>query len=69
MRRYLPIFVALGIGLYAAGSVVKVTDIQGVAFQSPLTGQLVHNVTGVVTAKVSPNCLLVFSGDLFYVLS
>jgi hypothetical protein len=28
-----------------------ITDIQGPAFRSPLEGQTVHNVTGVVTAK------------------
>ena len=31
---------------------VSVTDIQGPAFLSPLVGQTVANVTGVVTAKV-----------------
>ncbi|KII86960.1 hypothetical protein PLICRDRAFT_113396 [Plicaturopsis crispa FD-325 SS-3] len=36
------------VGLSGATSV---TDIQGVAFQSPLAGQNVTNVTGIVTAK------------------
>ena len=31
---------------------VSITDIQGPAFQSPLAGQSVQNVTGIVTAKV-----------------
>jgi hypothetical protein len=29
-----------------------ITDIQGPAFRSPLVGQTVHNVTGLVAAKV-----------------
>lgn len=37
----------------------RITDIQGSAFQSPLTGQTVHKVTGVVVAKVRP--LLLFA--------
>ncbi|THH31712.1 hypothetical protein EUX98_g2486 [Antrodiella citrinella] len=36
---------------FNAVTAVKITDIQGVAYQSPLAGQWVHNVTGVVTAK------------------
>lgn len=32
---------------------VSITDIQGPAFQSPYVGQVVHNVTGIVSAKVS----------------
>lgn len=31
---------------------VSITDIQGSAFQSPLAGQVVDDVTGVVVAKV-----------------
>lgn len=31
---------------------VEITDIQGPAWLSPLAGQTVQNVTGVVTAKV-----------------
>ncbi|PIL29766.1 hypothetical protein GSI_07971 [Ganoderma sinense ZZ0214-1] len=30
---------------------VKISEIQGIAFQSPLAGQFVHGLTGVVTAK------------------
>ena len=41
----LTLFVALVASL-------DVTDIQGPAFLSPYAGQTVHNVTGVVTAKV-----------------
>ncbi|KAF4577133.1 hypothetical protein EYR36_005120 [Pleurotus pulmonarius] len=33
---------------------IEVTDIQGPAFKSPLVGQTVHNLTGIVTAK-GPN--------------
>ncbi|PSR70540.1 hypothetical protein PHLCEN_2v13579 [Hermanssonia centrifuga] len=32
---------------------VNITDIQGPAFQSPLTGQAAQNVAGIVTAKAS----------------
>ena len=32
---------------------VTISDIQGIAFQSPLAGQFVHGLTGIVTAKVS----------------
>ncbi|KAF8158349.1 Endonuclease/exonuclease/phosphatase [Crassisporium funariophilum] len=32
---------------------ITVTDIQGNSWQSPLVGQTVHNVTGLVTAKAS----------------
>ncbi|KIM43160.1 hypothetical protein M413DRAFT_443970 [Hebeloma cylindrosporum] len=32
---------------------VSVTDIQGITYQSPLNGQTVHNLTGLVTAKAS----------------
>ena len=39
----------------------RITDIQGSAFQSPLTGQTVHRVTGVVVAKVRP--FLLFALD------
>lgn len=38
-----------------AAQALKVTDIQGVAFQSPLAGQWVKNVVGVVAAKVRLN--------------
>lgn len=31
---------------------VSITDIQGVSFQSPYAGLYVHDVTGVVAAKV-----------------
>ena len=31
---------------------VSITDIQGASFLSPLLGQKVHNLTGIVTAKV-----------------
>ncbi|TCD65684.1 hypothetical protein EIP91_002311 [Steccherinum ochraceum] len=37
--------------LSVVATAVKITDIQGVAFQSPFAGEWVHNVTGVVTAK------------------
>ncbi|KAH8100026.1 DNase I-like protein [Cristinia sonorae] len=37
--------------LFTAAASTKIVDIQGVAFQSALAGQWVHNVTGVVTAK------------------
>lgn len=52
-------------GLYSLlflTSLVKatsITDIQGTSFSSPLVGQTVHNVTGVVTAKVCRCTLLV----------
>lgn len=35
-----------------AVSSVSITDIQGTAWQSPLVGQAVANLTGIVTAKV-----------------
>ena len=31
---------------------ITISEIQGIAFQSPLAGQFVHGLTGVVTAKV-----------------
>lgn len=37
--------------LAAVGTTVKITDIQGVAFLSPLNGQVVNNLTALVTAK------------------
>ncbi|TBU49836.1 DNase I-like protein [Dichomitus squalens] len=38
--------------LLACGAwAVTISEIQGIAFQSPLAGQLVHGLTGVVTAK------------------
>ncbi|RDB17941.1 hypothetical protein Hypma_000907 [Hypsizygus marmoreus] len=37
----------------AAASSTTIAEIQGIAFQSPLLGQTVHNVTGLVTAKAS----------------
>lgn len=42
-----------------------IAEIQGTAYQSPLAGKLVQNVTGLVTAKVSlvlyqtPSCILI----------
>jgi len=33
-------------------SSITVTDIQGIAYQSPLVGQTVSNLTALVTAKV-----------------
>lgn len=36
-----------------AAAAVSITDIQGPAFRSPLEGQNVQNVSGIVTAKVS----------------
>ncbi|KAF9013486.1 Endonuclease/exonuclease/phosphatase [Cyathus striatus] len=50
-------FVLLSSYLYAASS-ITIADIQGPAFQSPLVGQTVHNVTGVVTAKGSSGFFL-----------
>ena len=37
---------------FSVVSSVTVTDIQGPAFRSPLEGQTVNNLTGIVTAKV-----------------
>lgn len=37
----------------AAVLAVSITEIQGIAFQSPLVGQTVRDVEGIVTAKVS----------------
>lgn len=31
---------------------LSITDIQGISFQSPYAGLFVHDVTGVVSAKV-----------------
>jgi hypothetical protein len=36
----------------SAVSSTTIAEIQGPAWQSPLVGQTVHNVTGTVTAKV-----------------
>lgn len=33
-------------------SSILVTDIQGIAYQSPLVGQAINNLTALVTAKV-----------------
>jgi len=33
-------------------SSISVTDIQGIAYQSPLIGQTINNLTALVTAKV-----------------
>ncbi|KAG2009844.1 endonuclease/exonuclease/phosphatase, variant 2 [Coprinopsis cinerea AmutBmut pab1-1] len=43
----------------ASVSSVSITEIQGTAFSSPLTGKTVHNVTGVVVAKASDGFYLV----------
>lgn len=43
----------------AAASPTTITQIQGSAFQSPLKGQTVHNLTGIVTAKGSNGFYLV----------
>jgi hypothetical protein len=34
-------------------SSISITDIQGIAYQSPLIGQTINNLTALVTAKVS----------------
>ncbi|KAI0710028.1 DNase I-like protein [Earliella scabrosa] len=44
-------FAAAVILLTARAWATKITDIQGISFQSPLTGQFVHDVTGIVTGK------------------
>ena len=45
--------------LFVSGlGAVTITDIQGPAFRSPLVGQNVHDVPGVVTAKVRCSALL-----------
>ncbi|OBZ72069.1 hypothetical protein A0H81_07832 [Grifola frondosa] len=44
-------YTVLVISLGAIADAVKIIDIQGPSFQSPLTGQAVRNVSGVVTAK------------------
>ena len=38
--------------LLQLGCAVTVTDIQGASWLSPLQGQTVHNLSGIVTAKV-----------------
>ena len=38
--------------LQQLSAATSITDIQGPAYLSPLKGQTVHDVTGVVTAKV-----------------
>lgn len=60
-----PLAISTMLALGAAVGAVKISDIQGAAFQSPLAGQWVHNVTGVVTAKVSRSqwpCFIKYSG-------
>ncbi|KAF5389309.1 hypothetical protein D9757_003448 [Collybiopsis confluens] len=42
-----------GKGFVVDGVTTLVTDVQGIAFQSPFAGKTVSNVTGVVTAKAS----------------
>ncbi|EIN06964.1 DNase I-like protein [Punctularia strigosozonata HHB-11173 SS5] len=49
LLRLLPVAAALA-GLVSLVRATDITDIQGPAFLSPLNGQKVHNVTGVVTA-------------------
>lgn len=41
--------------LSATAGAVSIPDIQGIAFQSPYAGLIVHDVTGVVSAKVIPD--------------
>ncbi|KAF9480152.1 DNase I-like protein [Pholiota conissans] len=43
----------------AVASAVSITDIQGIAWQSPFVGQTVSNLTGIVTAKGSSGFYLV----------
>lgn len=51
MGKFTPLLAALtyvGVALS-----VSITDIQGISWQSPLVGQTVNNLTGIVSAKVS----------------
>ena len=50
MAKFLTLF-ALGNVLASGVQSVSITDIQGVSWSSPYTGQTVHNVTGTVVAK------------------
>lgn len=43
---------ALAVQIALPVQAVSITDIQGPAFISPLNGQTVNNLTGIVTAKV-----------------
>jgi hypothetical protein len=52
MGRYISLLAALT-ALPALVQSITVADIQGSAFLSPYNGQTVHNLTGIVTAKVS----------------
>ena len=44
--------IVLALLLASATRAVDITDIQGPAYQSPLAGQVVDDVTGVIVAKV-----------------
>lgn len=46
-------FALLAAFLAPLSAAVTITDIQGPAWQSPLVGQTVNNLTGIVTGKVS----------------
>ncbi|KAF8160082.1 Endonuclease/exonuclease/phosphatase [Pholiota molesta] len=52
-------FLLLGLTYAAVVSAVSITDIQGNAFQSPLVGQTITNLTGTVTAKATNGFYLV----------
>ena len=51
MGKFTSLLVALTYAAVAAS--VSITDIQGISWQSPLVGQTVNNLTGIVSAKVS----------------
>lgn len=59
MRRDLSRLASLGVVLLACGAAngVTISDIQGPAFLSPYAGRLVHDVAGVVAAKVCQHIL------------
>jgi len=43
---------------FSAISGTTISDIQGDRYLSPLSGQSVQNITGIVTAKVSGNSIV-----------
>lgn len=55
MKQWVYAAAALAVHIALPVHAVSITDVQGPAFLSPLNGQTVNNLTGIVTAKVCPN--------------
>lgn len=61
MKRWAYAAAALAVQIALPVQAVSITEIQGPAFISPLNGQTVNNLTGIVTAKVRPTSLTPFA--------